>query len=351
MGEAEAARGRARRRPAGSGEGPVTGAADRRAGGGDEGVALAGAAIGRKTGGGGDGPALAGAVTGRKAGDGAALAGAVAVLAAANVLNNRIAPRLAPLTSTAATGALLALARSRGITWAEIGFRDPARGLRIGGLLASAVAGVYAAGIALPATRRLFRDERALSLSRARVLEEALLQVPFGTVLLEEAGFRGVLPALVARSHGPRTATAVSSALFGLWHVLPAVDMAAANPALTRLAAGGTQAGPAAAPPGGVPGTGHGTYGTGGAVGPERLERSARPGPRRPSGVETARVVAGSVATTALAGLLFGELRRRGGLAAPALLHLATNSLGYLFARLAPGDPPAAARGRAAVTR
>ncbi|MGV9596624.1 CPBP family intramembrane glutamic endopeptidase [Streptosporangium sandarakinum] len=329
----------------------MTGAADRRAGGGDEGVALAGAAIGRKTGGGGDGPALAGAVTGRKAGDGAALAGAVAVLAAANVLNNRIAPRLAPLTSTAATGALLALARSRGITWAEIGFRDPARGLRIGGLLASAVAGVYAAGIALPATRRLFRDERALSLSRARVLEEALLQVPFGTVLLEEAGFRGVLPALVARSHGPRTATAVSSALFGLWHVLPAVDMAAANPALTRLAAGGTQAGPAAAPPGGVPGTGHGTYGTGGAVGPERLERSARPGPRRPSGVETARVVAGSVATTALAGLLFGELRRRGGLAAPALLHLATNSLGYLFARLAPGDPPAAARGRAAVTR
>ncbi|MEU6738819.1 CPBP family intramembrane glutamic endopeptidase [Streptosporangium sandarakinum] len=296
-------------------------------------------------------------MTDRKAGDGgdgAALAGAVAVLAAANVLNNRIAPRLAPLTSVAATGALLALARSRGITWAEVGFRDPARGLRIGGLLASAVAGVYAAGIALPATRRLFRDERALSLSRARVLEEALLQVPFGTVLLEEAGFRGVLPALVARSHGPRTATAVSSALFGLWHVLPAVDMAAANPALTRLAAGGTQTGPAAAPSAGALGTGHGTCGTDGTVRPERPdrpERPGRPGRRRPSGAETARVVAGSVATTAFAGLLFGELRRRGGLAAPALLHLATNSLGYLFARLAPGDPPAAARGRAAVTR
>lgn len=333
MGEAEAARGRAGRRPAGSGEGPETGATDRGADGGDEGAALGGAVAGRKTGGGGDG---------------AALAGAVAVLAAANVLNNRIAPRLAPLTSAAATGALLALARSRGITWAEIGFRDPARGLRIGGLLASAVTGVYAAGIALPATRRLFRDERALSLSRARVLEEALLQVPFGTVLLEEAGFRGVLPALVARSHGPRTATAVSSVLFGLWHVLPAVDMAVANPALTRLAAGGTQADPAVAPPAGAPGTGHGTCGTDGTVRPERPER---PGPERPSGAETARVVAGSVATTALAGLLFGELRRRGGLAAPALLHLATNSLGYLFARLAPGDPPAAARGRAAVTR
>ncbi|MEU9835527.1 CPBP family intramembrane glutamic endopeptidase [Streptosporangium sp. NPDC048047] len=257
---------------------------------------------------------------GRKAGgggDGAALAGAVAVLAAANVLNNRVAPRLAPLTSAAATGALLALARRRGITWAEIGFRDPARGLRIGGLLVSAVAGGYAVGIALPATRPLFRDERALSLSRARVLEEALLQVPFGTVLLEEAGFRGVLPALVARSHGPRVAAAVSSVLFGLWHVLPATDMAAANPALTRLATGETSAETSAE------GAGETSDGT---------------------AVETARVVAGSVATTALAGLLFCELRRRGGLAAPALLHLATNSLGYLFARLAPGDPGGTAR-------
>ncbi|MFD8560299.1 CPBP family intramembrane glutamic endopeptidase [Streptosporangium canum] len=259
--------------------------------------------------------APAGAVAALAADRRAVLAGAVAVLATANVLNNRVAPRLAPLTSAAATCALLALARCSGLSWSELGFHRGARGLRIGGALASAVAGVYAVGIAVPATRRFFRDERALSLSRARALEEALLQVPVGTVLLEEVGFRGVLHALLTRSHGPRTATAVSSALFGLWHVLPAIDMMAANPALSGLAAG--------EPPG------DGLRGDGAAPDP----------PVRASPWEAARVVAGSVAATGLAGVFFGELRRRGGLAAPSLFHVATNSLGYLFARLAPAEP------------
>jgi uncharacterized protein len=273
----------------------------------------------------------------------AVLPSAVAVLAAANVLNNRVAPRLAPLTSAAATCALLALARRSGLSWSELGFHRGPRGLRIGGALASAVAGVYAVGIAVPATRRFFRDERALSLSRARALEEALLQVPVGTVLLEEVGFRGVLHALLTRSHGPRTATAVSSALFGLWHVLPAIDMMAANPALSGLAAG--------EPPGDGPrrevGRRDGCQGEGKRRredGPQREDArrgdGAAPGPpARASRWETARVVAGSVAATGLAGVFFGELRRRGGLAAPSLFHVATNSLGYLFARLAPAEP------------
>ncbi|MFJ2030305.1 lysostaphin resistance A-like protein [Streptosporangium sp. NPDC087985] len=261
----------------------------------------------------------------------ATLAGAVAVLAAANVLNNRLAPRLAPLTSAAATCALLTLGRRSGLSWPELGFHRRSRGLRIGGALASAVAAVYGAGIAIPATRRFFRDERALSLSRARAVEEALLQVPIGTVLLEEIGFRGVLQALLARSYGPRTAVAVSSALFGLWHVLPAIDMTTANPALSGLALAET---PGDVPCGDVP------HGDGGG-GPRGEGGAGRPPDPRPgaSAWEVSRVVAGSVAATGFAGVLFCELRRRGGLAAPALLHVATNSLGYLFARLAPADP------------
>ncbi|WP_344915546.1 type II CAAX endopeptidase family protein [Streptosporangium oxazolinicum] len=260
------------------------------------------------------------------------LAGAVAVLVAANVLNNRLAPRLAPLTSAAATGALVVMARRSGLSWAELGFHRRSRGLRIGGALASAVAGAYAVGIAVPATRRFFRDERALSLSRARALEEALLQVPVGTVLLEEVGFRGVLHALVARSHGHGTATAVSSVLFGLWHILPAVDMMAANPALGRLAAGEAPDAPGA-PAARDPRTG----GAGGEGAPG--------GPGRAPGWQVARVVAGSVVTTGLAGVLFTGLRGRGGLAAPAMFHMATNSLGYLFARLAPPEEPSPSRG------
>ncbi|WP_329430878.1 CPBP family intramembrane metalloprotease [Streptosporangium sp. NBC_01495] len=300
--------------------------------------------------------AVTGAVTGAVPG---AVAGAVAVLVAANVLNNRLAPRLAPLTSAAATGALVVMARRSGLSWAELGFHRRSRGLRIGGALASAVAGAYAAGIAVPATRRFFRDERALSLSRARALEEALLQVPVGTVLLEEVGFRGVLHALVARSHGHGTATAVSSVLFGLWHILPAVDMMAANPALSRLAAGEAPDAPAARDPRdsrdprtegtGTAGVSDTPTGPGAPDVPSAPEKAPEKVPERAPGRvpawQVARVVAGSVVTTGLAGVLFTELRRRGGLTAPAMFHVATNSLGYLFARLAPPEEPSPGRG------
>lgn len=218
----------------------------------------------------------------------------IAVLTAANILNNKIAPRLGPLTSAAATTALVAMARRSGVSWEELGFEHGRRGAVAGGALAAAVAGVYAVGIALPRTRPLFHDERALSLSRARVLEEALLQVPVGTVLLEEVGFRGALYAMVRRRRGTVAATAVSSTLFGLWHILPSIDMARANPALGALTAG-----------------------------------------ESPGHLDTARVVVGSVVSTAAAGVLFCELRRHRGLLTPAMLHLATNSLGYLFARVA----------------
>ncbi|MEW9546860.1 CPBP family glutamic-type intramembrane protease [Nonomuraea sp. NPDC050783] len=218
----------------------------------------------------------------------------VAVLAAANIMNNKVAPRLGPLSSALATAALVAMARRSGLSWEEMGFEHGRRGAVTGGVLAGVVAAGYAAGVALPRTRPLFHDERALSLSRARVLEEALVQVPLGTVLLEEVGFRGALYAMLRRRHGTAAATALSSALFGLWHILPAVDMARANPALGALTAG-----------------------------------------ESPGHLDTARVVAGSVVSTAAAGVLFCELRRRRGLLAPVMVHLSTNSLGYLFARIA----------------
>ncbi|WP_405144683.1 CPBP family intramembrane metalloprotease [Sphaerisporangium sp. NBC_01403] len=221
------------------------------------------------------------------------LPAAVGVLVVANVLNNRVARRLAPVTSALAAGTLVVLARRSGLSWAEIGFEGGARGVKIGAALAGAVAAVYTGGVLLPRTRRFFRDERALGLSRARLAEEILVQVPLGTVLLEEVGFRGVLPAVLRRSYGAGVAVAGSSALFGLWHILPAMDMAAANPALGGLADGGSR------------------------------------------GDGAARLVVGSVVSTGLAGVFFHELRRRGGLPAPSLFHLATNSLGFLAARAA----------------
>ncbi len=251
----------------------------------------------------------------------------VAVLAAVNVLNNRIASRWAPVTSAVATAALLAIARRDGLTHPELGFERAHRGGVIGGCLVAGVAAVYGAGITLPRTRPLFRDERALSLSRGRLLEEVLVQVPVGTVLLEEVAFRGVLPALLGRSMRSSTAAAVSSALFGLWHVLPALDMAKANPALSRLASGDdiedVEIGEGAEERIAKPATAD--------SGPASADQRRSDGSR----VDIARLVTGTVVSTAAAGVLFHELRRRGGLLAPCLLHVATNSFGYVAARMA----------------
>lgn len=213
-----------------------------------------------------------------------ALAGAVALLLAANVTNNRLAPRASVPASLAGTALLLTLARRAGRSPADLGFAHAGRGLRHGALAAGAISVVYAAGAALPATRQLFADERAAE-AVAGLLRQMLVDVPLGTVLLEETGFRAVLPALLREECGELKAEAICAALFGLWHILPSADLAAANPALAEAAAGG------------------------GAV--------------------------SAVVMTAAGGVLFAGLRRgSGSVLAPAVLHTAINSLGYLAAWL-----------------
>jgi membrane protease YdiL (CAAX protease family) len=83
--------------------------------------------------------------------------------------------------------------------------------------------------------------------------------------------------ALICRDRGPAVATVVPGVMFGLWHVLPSLGVGNAG---------------------------------------------AESGVRWPA-------LVGTVVFTGLAGLVFGELRRRSGsLLAPALLHWATNGLG-----------------------
>jgi membrane protease YdiL (CAAX protease family) len=241
------------------------------------------------------------------------------VLVGANVMNNIVARRWAPATSALATAALLGVARREGLRGDELGFARWKEGVTIGGGLAAAVAATYATGISLPRTRSLFRDERALALSRARLLEEALLQVPVGTVMLEEIAFRSVLPALLARSVQPKTAVAISSALFGLWHILPALDMARANPSLGRLAAGELDTTPDPEP----------------SHADENQPIGLAPSVAAKDTSERVRLVAGTVVVTSIAGAFFSGLRHRGGLLTPVLFHIATNSFGYVASRIA----------------
>jgi membrane protease YdiL (CAAX protease family) len=220
---------------------------------------------------------------------------AVAVLVAANLLNNWFAPGAYVPTCVAATAALLLIARRDGLTRADLGLDAAAlrRGLRWAPVLVGAVLAVFLLGLAVPATREAFQDERAAGLSAGQLLWRVLIRVPCGTVLLEETAFRGVLWAMVRRRRSTAWATAVSSLLFGLWHVLPSRGLARAN---TGVAA---------------------ALGSG------------------PAGSTLS--VAAAVVGTAAAGVGLCELRRRSGsLAAPAALHWALNGFGYVLAWVVP---------------
>jgi len=218
-----------------------------------------------------------------------AVAIVVVLLVSVNVIDIRIAHASLVLGPAGAAG-LLALARWAGLSWQELGLGAGTwrRGLVWAFGAIAAVAVVFAAGAALPLTRGAFRDAR-YQLGWDHAVLTAFLLIPLGTVLFEEVAFRGVLWGLLRRGHGTWIATVISSALFGLWHVLPSLSLATNNQAIGNTVGKGT---------------------SGQAIS-----------------------VLGTVLFTGLAGVVFCELRRRSGsLLASAGLHWATNGLGVLAA-------------------
>jgi membrane protease YdiL (CAAX protease family) len=217
----------------------------------------------------------------------AAVAVVIAVLAVLNVADIRVA-HASLVAGPACAAGLVAIARLAGLSWAELGLGPGTwkPGLKWAAGVIGIVAVVVAAGAALPLTRQAFRDTR-YRLDWGHALAAALVLIPVGTVLVEEVAFRGVLWGLLRRVRGTGTATVVSSALFGLWHVLPSLGLTADNAAIG------------------------GTIGRG---------RSAQ-----------AWAVLATVAFTALAGAVLCELRRRSGsILASAGLHWAANALSVL---------------------
>ncbi len=220
---------------------------------------------------------------------GAGVVVTVVILAIVNVVDVRV-PHASLVAGPACAALLLGLARMAGLSWAELGLGPGTwrRGLRWAGAVIGIVALVVAAGAALPLTREAFRDNR-YHLGWAGALGTAFVLIPVGTVLLEEVAFRGVLWGLLRRLGGTARATAASSVLFGLWHILPSLGLATDNQAV------------------------------GGAVGQGRSGQVA--------------AVLGTVLFTAASGVVLCELRRRSGsLLAPAALHWAVNGLSVLAA-------------------
>ncbi|MEU2284958.1 CPBP family intramembrane glutamic endopeptidase [Streptomyces sp. NPDC013178] len=231
------------------------------------------------------------------------IASVMVVLAAANLINNWLArgPLAYLLTCVATTAVLLLIARWDGLTPADLGI-DAAgvrQGLRWAPVLACAVLFVFQLLLTVPAGREAFRDTRSAGLTLGQMLWRVLVRVPIGTVLLEETAFRGVLWAMIRRRRGTAWATAASSVLFGLWHLLPSRGLNRSNSAVGTV------------------------FGSGSA------------------GVAT--TVTAAVVAMVAAGAVLCELRRRSGsLLTPAAVHWAINGFGYALAWAAPRWWPAA---------
>jgi membrane protease YdiL (CAAX protease family) len=155
-----------------------------------------------------------------------AVAITIVLLVVVNVVDVRVA-HASLFVGPVCAAVLLGLARLAGLSWQELGLGPGTwrRGLTWAAAVIGIVAIVLAAGAALPLTREAFRDSR-YHLDLAHALLTAIAAIPVGTVLLEEVAFRGVLWGLLRRIGGTVVATTVSSALFGLWHILPSLGLA-----------------------------------------------------------------------------------------------------------------------------
>lgn len=215
----------------------------------------------------------------------------IAFMVAINVVNNRIAPQTHFLLwAFGSSVVLIAIGLLDGNSWTDMGlsWRFGLSGLFWAGLTIALVTIAYAIASSFKKTRQAFHDERYAQMSGGRLVFQTLLEVPFGTVLMEEIAFRAVLFSMLARRYGVIWGLVISSLLFGLWHILPSIGTHESNPAL-----------------GGVAGEGR----KGNVI-----------------------AVALSVLTTTVAGVIFVGLRLvSGSILGPMGLHWATNGLGYFF--------------------
>lgn len=138
---------------------------------------------------------------------------------------HRVVPHAAYVPSNVSAAALsLLLARRLGAGWDDLGVRTDrlATGLRTGLVSAASLAVAVGLGVAVPLTRRFFLDERVARSTHP--VAAVLVRIPVGTAFGEEVMFRGALLGLFLGRHPPALAAALTSGVFGLWHLLPASD-------------------------------------------------------------------------------------------------------------------------------
>lgn len=214
------------------------------------------------------------------------IAAVLAIAATWNVVGNLWLPGAAYIPANLLIAAvLIVIARRAGLGWEQLGLAraDLGRGVLIG-LGAFVVIGVVIGlGLVVPPLEEVFKDDSVGDASDFDRWFVPLVRIPLGTAVYEEVLFRSVLlGTLLVTMRRTWHAVAVTSVLFGLWHIVPAIES-----------------------------SGDGALAVGGAV-------------------------VGTVFITSLGGLLFGVLRTWSrSVVAPILAHTATNSLAFAAALLA----------------
>ena len=205
-------------------------------------------------------------------------------------MSNRVLPAWAYMPWNAAVAVAIVVLALSATSREQLGFTAWRRGAAWGLVLLVLTIAVLALAITMPAFNELYHDRR-VSAGAGTWLYHAFVRIPFGTVLLEEVAFRGVLPGLFMLRWGVLRGCIAASVCFGLWHVLPALTLNEVNPVATRIFGAGA------------------------------------------GGVAIAVVFA--VCSTALVGMWFCWIRlRSGSVLAPMLAHLASNSGAYTIAWL-----------------
>jgi len=216
----------------------------------------------------------------------------VALTGYANVIANAVLnPWLHIPFNLGILGVALAIARHAGVTVPDLGYcKDRLRrGVIVGGTVMGVIGLGVLVGVAIPATREFFYDDRVIERSTTVVLFDALIRIPLATAFYEETLFRGVIFGMFVRRWAPLWAAIATNLLFGLWHILPTISTLETNPA------GGMVDG--------IP------------------------------GIVIAAIA--SVAGTALAGFAFLWLRlRANSTVAPVMAHIATNTFALIAALL-----------------
>ena len=164
-----------------------------------------------------------------------------------NLVQNLMVPAPAYVPANlVATGALVALARTQGCSWDDLGL-DPSHaesGVRLGVAGAGLAAALAVAASSNPTARRYLLDERAAGQENRDVAYRAMVRFPLGTALFEEVAFRGVISGVWRRSGGSKGEAALATAVtFGLWHLIPAREALTGNPLSSRLSSRRSQAG------------------------------------------------------------------------------------------------------------